>query len=208
MKSTTTRNASLVVTARCESMVKVAFSATSPAYGDRMSSASLDTHETEAAIVPGRSDRAYVGPRPSLRRETKDAIPVGARRTRAELRDARAVHSVQFHFRRGGREFLEQRFGLVPALLAEVRQRLVETVDLQKRVAADFALGADGLENRDTLALALNPDLVHFPIDEVLHGVHDVLGDEDAYAVFLGEILETGGEVYGVSHYRVGTAKL
>src|SRR5690242_2182706 len=153
MKSTTTRKASLVVTARCESMVKVAFSATSlRAYGDRMSSASLDTHETEGAIVPGRSGRAYVGPRPSLRRETKDAIPVGARRTRAELRDAHAVHSVQFHFRRGGRQFLEQRFGLVPALLAEMRQRLVETVDLQKRVAADFALGADGLENRDTLA--------------------------------------------------------
>ena len=97
---------------------------------------------------------------------------------------------------------------LVPAPLAEVRQGLVETADLQERVAADLAFRADGLENRDTLSPALHPHLVHFSIDEVLHGAHDVLGDEDAHTVFLGEILKARGEVHRVTHYGVGTAKV
>src|SRR6185312_5652961 len=148
--------------------------------------AGLDTRSGQcaAAISPG-----------SLGAEAENAVPVSTRRARAEVGDALPVESVQLHCRRGGGELLKQRFGLVPALLAEVRQGLVETGDLQERVAADLALDADGLENRDTLALALHPHLVHFSIYEVLHGSHDVLGDEDAHAVFLGEILEARGEV-------------
>ena len=67
------------------------------------------------------SRRRYVLSPESLRAEAENAVPVSTRRARAEVSDALPVESIQFHVRRGGGELLKQRFGLVPALAAEVR---------------------------------------------------------------------------------------
>ena len=70
---------------------------------------------------PTAKRRPYVLSPGSLGAEAENAVPVSTRWARAEMVDALPVESVQLHCRRGGGELPKQRFGLVPALPAEVR---------------------------------------------------------------------------------------